>query len=221
MSKDSADLGFSPATLEQAEAMRLWKESDILFLTGEAGSGKTHLGLYLALREVLEKRAERIVLSRPMVPCDGEQIGFLPGKLEQKVRPWLLPIEDVLKRMSNLKAEEFFKQYVEIAPLGFMRGRTFNRCIALLDEAQNCTLSQLSLFLTRLGQKAKLIVCGDPMQSDRLDTGLSDCLYRLGFNRQMLHVDSLPPAGINHVSLTSVNNPRHPLIPEILSRLQG
>jgi len=217
-----SSLHFIPASVEQQEAVRAFPSNDIMFITGCAGSGKTHLGLYLALREVIEKRAERIVLTRPTVPVAGEQLGFLPGKLEQKLGPWLLPIADCLKRMSHIKPDVFFKEHVEICPLAFMRGRTFTKAIALLDEAQNCNFAQLKLFLTRIGQRGKLIICGDPDQCDVRDSGLSDVISRLGGNADtaVSFPPPVSPPGLTFHHLPSDTSPRHPLIPHILNRLQ-
>jgi phosphate starvation-inducible protein PhoH and related proteins len=213
-------LHFSPASIEQAYAVQQFPKSDIMIITGIAGSGKTHLGLYLGLKAIQDQRATKLILTRPTVPVDGEELGFLPGKLDQKMAPWLLPISDCLASMSWLKPDEFFKNHCEVVPLAFMRGRTFSKCVAILDEAQNCSYSQIRLFLTRLGQKGKLIICGDSAQSDRPDSGLERILDRLGFGTVQPTPGSFQALkGISHVELPSTSSPRHPLIPEIIRRL--
>jgi phosphate starvation-inducible PhoH-like protein len=202
------DFLFQPLNDQQRQAQKLWQANDILILLGQAGSGKTHVALGLAATEVLSKRSQRVVLSRPVVPAGGEQLGFLPGKLEQKMHPWLLPIHDCLRRMTFVKPEEWIKTHCEICPLAYMRGRTFDRSVAILDEAQNATYEMLTLFLTRIGPKGKLILSGDPYQTDLEGSGFREIVQRL---------QDLP--GVAIVSLTTEANPRHPIIPKLLQVL--
>lgn len=199
------DIVFSPANDNQRDVIHSFHDNDIMIITGPAGSGKTHIAMYLALRSMIRYKS-KILLGRPVVTT-GEEIGFLPGKLEQKMRPWLLPFHDVLASMTFTSPEEIFRN-VEIVPLAFMRGRTFNHCVAILDEAQNATYEQLKLFLTRIGMKAKLIITGDFNQCDRKDSGLADVCQR---------VKDLP--GVKWVELSRTENPRHPIIPRLLSVL--
>lgn len=204
-----AEFLFKPLNAQQRKAERAFATSDITFLIGQAGTGKTHVALGLAAAHALAS-GSRIVLTRPTVAAGGEEIGFLPGKLEAKMHPWLLPLHDVLRRMTFQKPEEFIKSHCEIAPLGFMRGRTFDRSVAILDEAQNATREQLLMFLTRIGEKGKLIVTGDLAQIDRRDSGFLDIVETLGGN---------PIPGVSLIDLTSEVNPRHPIIPRLLKAL--
>ena len=203
------DFLFRPANASQAVACAAWKDSDVLILTGPPGSGKTHLAIGLAAQEVMNGKAEQVVLSRPVVTA-GEDIGFLPGRLEQKMHPWLLPVHDVLKRMTFQKPDQWVKENCEVAPLAFMRGRTFSRSVAVLDEAQNASYAQLRLFLTRLGDKGRLILSGDWTQADRPDSG---------FARVVRAFTERPLKRVSVVSLNDVQNPRHDLIPHIIERL--
>jgi phosphate starvation-inducible PhoH-like protein len=144
-----------------------------------------------------------MILSRPMVEC-GEKLGFLPGDINQKLAPWVAPIEDVLRRITTTNPQEVMKS-MEIVPLAVMRGRTFDDCVAILDEAQNCTWEQLKLFITRLGKNGKLIICGDPDQSDlKFKNSLEsfanclenlDCVGYVRFDESMI---------VRHPSLLSI-----------------
>lgn len=206
MSKSTA-VHFEPKTIQQAIAVDLFTSHDILLLTGPAGSGKTHVAIALAACEVMNHRARKIVLSRPVVPA-GEELGFLPGDLNKKMGPWLLPFHDVLSRITNQSPQDFFREHVEICPIAYLRGRTFERSVAILDECQNATYAQLKLFATRIGHKSKLILTGDPRQSDRLDSGLRDFAENL---------HDCP--GVAVVQFSEEMCPRHPIIPELLKRL--
>jgi len=196
-----------PASMEQARAFDAIRKNHILFVLGPAGSGKTFCAMQIAVDAILNKTTEKIILSRPVVPA-GEELGFLPGSLEKKMLPWLLPIHDVLSNISHTKPEEFLKTHAEIAPIPYMRGRTFSKCVAVLDEAQNCKYGQLKLFLTRIGKGSKLIVTGDSEQCDIVDSGLS---------RIVENLRSLP--GVAIIELPHGTSPRHPLLPELLARL--
>ena len=153
-----------PINEAQKESEKLFIKKDVLFLLGPAGTGKTHEAVKLALTHFLGGKCHRMILSRPMVEC-GEKLGFLPGDIDAKLAPWVAPISDVLRRITTSNPTEVMKQ-MEIVPLAVMRGRTFDDCVAILDEAQNCTWEQLKLFITRVGKGGKLIICGDPEQSD-------------------------------------------------------
>lgn len=206
----SGAVHFRPANAEQARAAEAFAVSDILVLLGGAGTGKTHLALALAARLVLDGKADRVILTRPYVTA-GESLGYLKGDANTKMLPFLLPIYDVLSRMTLAKPGEWIREHCEIAPLAYLRGRTFSRCVAVLDEAQNASLSQLKLFVTRLGSGGKLVLAGDHTQADRPDSGLLPLCERLG--RPSL------PAGVAVCRLDGGVNPRHPLIPELLRRL--
>ncbi len=196
---------------QQRDAWDLFQQSDILFLTGAAGSGKSHLAIAFALYELLENSKDKIVLTRPLVEA-GENLGFLPGDIDEKVFPYMLPIYDALDKMCGRQGEanrKFVDERVELAPLAFLRGRTFNDSICILDEAQNCTTSQLKLFLTRLGKGSKMLITGDPSQSDIGRTsGLMSTIERL----QGIE-------GINTVMFTEDAIVRHHLVASVVKRL--
>ena len=199
---------FSPHNEEQRKALQLVRNHDILFLLGPAGSGKTHCATAIAALAVQSKIADKVVLSRPVVPAE-EELGYLPGDVSEKMAPWMAPFHDVFSRLSFGSAEDFFKRHVEVAPVAFLRGRTFSRCVAILDEAQNCTYSQLKLYLTRIGPRCKMIVTGDPDQVDIDNSGLV---------RVCKDLRDVP--GIAVVKLPVTDSPRHPLIPQILRALR-
>lgn len=162
---------FDPAQLAdragcQKEAMQKIEEHDILFLIGSAGSGKTWAATTIARRRLLTKQVERVVVTRPAVECGGEKLGFLPGEVGNKMHMWLLPFLDVMRaELKGTLAEKELASF-ECVPLAFIRGRTLGDCVAILDEAQNATVQQLRAYLTRIGHKGKLIIVGDPGQSD-------------------------------------------------------
>lgn len=135
---------------------------------GPAGSGKTFLATYMALLYHFSKDIKRIIITRPAVEAGGEKLGFLPGQLDEKMNPYMRPIYDALGDLTNLDfvKDKMERGFIEISPLAFMRGRTYGDCIVILDEAQNATLEQLKMVLTRLGENCKLIIAGDPDQSD-------------------------------------------------------
>jgi phosphate starvation-inducible PhoH-like protein len=192
-----------PINEAQRESERLFNKKDVIFLLGPAGTGKTHQAVKLALSSYLNGKCRRMILSRPMVEC-GEKMGFLPGDINQKLAPWVAPIEDVLRRITTTNPQEVMKS-MEIIPLAVMRGRTFDDCVAILDEAQNCTWEQLKLFITRLGKNGKLIICGDPDQSDlKFKNSLEsfanclenlDCVGYVRFDESMI---------VRHPSLLSI-----------------
>lgn len=152
---------------EQKAAYEAYKDNDVLFLVGAAGTGKSHLAVAFAVHDIIKKERSRIILSRPVVEA-GENLGFLPGDVDEKVYPYMLPLYDCLDKICGRDSEARKKidEAYELAPLAFLRGRTFDGCVCILDEAQNCTRAQLKLFLTRLGKYSKMIITGDPTQSD-------------------------------------------------------
>jgi len=172
-----------PRTANQLAYVRSIREHDAVFGIGPAGTGKTYLAMALAVSEFLAGKFDRIILTRPAVEA-GENLGFLPGKLEEKINPYLRPLYDALYDMLDFEEASAFMErgIIEVAPLAFMRGRTLNNAFIILDEAQNTTNEQMLMFLTRLGFRSKCIVAGDPTQIDlpsRKNSGLLNAVKRL------------------------------------------
>lgn len=158
-----------PRNDHQEEYLKSIDLNKITIGSGPAGSGKTFLAVYQALRHLQTRSAniDRIIITRPAVEA-GEKLGFLPGDLEDKLNPYMRPIHDALVDILNveLAKQKIERGYIEIAPIAYMRGRTFNNSFILVDEAQNATLEQLKMILTRVGEGSKLVIAGDPSQSD-------------------------------------------------------
>ena len=198
-----------PRSQKQKDYVKALKESEIIISTGPAGTGKTYLAVAVALTMLLEKKIERIILSRPAVEA-GEKLGFLPGDMKDKVDPYLRPLYDSLYDL--LDFEKIQKRIeigdIEIAPLAFMRGRTLKNSFAILDEAQNATDIQIKMFLTRIGENSKIVVNGDPSQIDLSDRGNS------GLNRSKKligHLNEISVVDFDHNDVV-----RHPLVSKIV-----
>lgn len=200
----------SPA---QKLAWGAFEQHDILFLLGAPGSGKSHLGCAFAISEILAKRKQKIVITRPTIEAGGDSLGFLPGSKEEKLHPYMLPLFDCMDRClgSFSPQRELIAKCVEVAPLQFMRGRTFHDAVCILDEAQNCNYGQIKLFLTRFGQNSKVIITGDPMQSDLRpqDRALMKIVEKLSTLK-----------GVGIINFKSNSIVRHPLIASILEKLE-
>lgn len=194
----------------QLKALEKFEEKDVLFLLGAAGTGKSLLATFFAIREVLAGRKQKIIITRPIVEA-GENLGYLPGSFEEKVHPYMLPIYDSLQKLiPELNSYNYIlKNNLEVAPIAYLRGRTFSNSICILDEAQNCTVEQLILFLTRFDTSSKVIVTGDPMQSDLRNSGLMEIVNNLS------EID-----GIGSVFFDESCVVRHPLVAEILLAIQ-
>ena len=198
-----------PRSERQKDYVRALKESDIIISAGPAGTGKTFLAVAVALTMLLEKKIERIILSRPAVEA-GERLGFLPGDMREKVDPYLRPLYDSLYDL--LDFEKIQKKIevgdIEIAPLAFMRGRTLKNSFAILDEAQNATDTQIKMFLTRIGENSKIVINGDPSQIDLPNKSLS------GLNRSkklLRHLNEISVVDFDHKDVV-----RHPLVSKIV-----
>jgi phosphate starvation-inducible protein PhoH and related proteins len=196
-------------TLNQKRLVEASEKSDIVFAIGPAGTGKTYTAVALAVRALKDKKVRKIIITRPAVEA-GENLGFLPGDLKEKIDPYLRPIYDALEDMiSGEKLKAFLeKNTIEIAPLAYMRGRTLDNAFILLDEAQNTTPMQLKMFLTRMGPASKIIVTGDKTQVDlpkNQKSGLEDAEKKL----QKIK-------GIEFIELDGKDVVRHPLVVQIL-----
>ena len=198
-----------PRSEKQKNYIRALKESDIVISAGPAGTGKTFLAVAVALTMLLEKKIERIILSRPAVEA-GERLGFLPGDMREKVDPYLRPLYDALYDL--LDFEKIQKKIevgdIEIAPLAFMRGRTLKNSFAILDEAQNATDTQIKMFLTRIGENSKIVINGDPSQIDLPNKTMS------GLNRSkklLGHLKEISVVDFDHTDVV-----RHPLVSKIV-----
>ena len=198
-----------PRSEKQKNYVRALKESEIIISAGPAGTGKTFLAVAVALTMLLDKKIERIILSRPAVEA-GERLGFLPGDIREKVDPYLRPLYDSLYDL--LDFEKIQKKIevgdIEIAPLAFMRGRTLKNSFAILDEAQNATDTQIKMFLTRIGENSKIVINGDPSQIDLPNKQLS------GLNRSkklLEHLKEISVIDFNHTDVV-----RHPLVSKIV-----
>jgi phosphate starvation-inducible PhoH-like protein len=198
----------------QAAYLRALDRHDMVFALGPAGTGKTYLAVAMAVALLKQRRIERIVLSRPAVEA-GERLGFLPGDLKEKVDPYMRPLYDALQDMlpEGKLQQRIEAGQIEIAPLAYMRGRTLSSAYVILDEAQNTTPSQMKMFLTRMGENSRMIVTGDPTQTDLppgMPSGLSDAVRKL--------------AGLQAVGVVRFDKKdvvRHPLVGEIIEAYES
>lgn len=188
-------------------------QHDVTFLIGPAGTGKTQLATAYAISQLLAGEIRKIFITRPIVEAE-EKLGFLPGTFEEKVHPYMLPIFDCIEQCvgKDTIASEKILRSLEVAPLAYMRGRTLQNAVCILDEAQNCTRNQIKLFLTRLGTNSKMIVTGDPRQSD----------LKGGVDSLLDVVDALDTVeGIGIVELPVDAIVRHPLVGKIIDKMEN
>ena len=200
-------------TVNQERLVKLYEKNDLLFAVGPAGSGKTYTAIALAVRALKEKQVRRIILTRPAVEA-GEKLGFLPGDLKEKLDPYLQPLYDALNDMiPPAKLAKYLEEgTVQIAPLAYMRGRTLDNAFVILDEAQNTTLPQIKMFLTRMGRNARFIVTGDVTQIDlpkKTDSGL---VRAMAYLREV--------EGIGMVQFDNRDIVRHRLVKEIVAAFE-
>ena len=197
-------------TANQQKLIDAYKQNDMVFAVGPAGTGKTYLSIALAVKALKEKQAKKIILSRPAVEA-GEKLGFLPGDMKDKIDPYLQPLYDALEDMlPQVKLQDMMeKNIIQIAPLAFMRGRTLNDAVVILDEAQNTTPAQIRMFLTRMGWNTKMVITGDMTQIDlphSQKSGLIEALHILN------NVE-----GIGVVNLDRSDIVRHKLVTRIVN----
>ncbi len=197
-------------TANQRKLVELMAKNDMVFAVGPAGTGKTYTGVALAVKALKEKQVKRIVLTRPAVEA-GENLGFLPGDLKEKLDPYMQPLYDALRDMipAEKLASHIEHGIIQIAPLAFMRGRTLDNAFVILDEGQNTTHAQMKMFLTRMGKNAKFMITGDPGQIDlprRVTSGLKEALLVLKDIK-----------GIGMVYLDDKDVLRHRLVKEVIS----
>ena len=199
---------------KQSEYIKALKENDIVMSLGPAGTGKSFLAVSVAVTLLMEKRIERVILSRPAVEA-GEKLGFLPGDMKEKVDPYLRPLYDALYELFG--AEKIDKKIetgeIEIAPLAFMRGRTLKNCFAILDEAQNATETQIKMFLTRIGENSKLVVNGDPSQVDLINKSHSGLIKSKDILKNLKEIKIIE---FDHNDVV-----RHPLVSKIIRAYQN
>lgn len=205
------EVAVSPLNKQQDAALRAIAAGTITFLLGPAGTGKTHVACGYAAREVADGRVERIVLTRPIVEA-GESLGYLPGTYSEKAAPYLLPIYDAIDKVAGRsgRRREQLGASIIVAPLAYMRGRSFDDSVVIVDEAQNCTLAQLRLVISRLGRSSKMILTGDLAQSDlpQRDQALKSVVTKLS-----------GISGVEVFRFDSSGIVRHPILQHVLEKL--
>tara|TARA_B110001452_G_scaffold228047_1_gene203249 strand:+ start:69 stop:1070 length:1002 start_codon:yes stop_codon:yes gene_type:complete len=198
---------------KQSNYIKALRENDIIMALGPAGTGKSFLAVSVAITLLMEKKVDRVILSRPAVEA-GEKLGFLPGDLKEKVDPYLRPLYDALYELFG--ADKIDKKIetgeIEIAPLAFMRGRTLKNCFAILDEAQNATETQIKMFLTRIGENSKLVVNGDPSQIDLINKSQSGLMKSKNILKDINEIKIIE---FDHKDVV-----RHPLVGKIIRAYQ-
>ena len=198
---------------KQSDYIKALRENDIVMALGPAGTGKSFLAVSVAITMLMEKKVERVILSRPAVEA-GEKLGFLPGDMKEKVDPYLRPLYDALYELFGFEKidKKIETGEIEIAPLAFMRGRTLKNCFAILDEAQNATETQIKMFLTRIGENSRLVVNGDPTQVDLINKSYS------GLVKSKNILSSIKEVKI--VEFDHKDVVRHPLVSKIIKAYQ-
>lgn len=198
-----------PKTINQQKLVSLVKDNDLVFALGPAGTGKTYISVAMAIKALKNKQVKKIIITRPAVEA-GENLGFLPGDLKEKIDPYLRPIYDALNDMIPFEKLRYYmeREIVEIAPLAYMRGRTLNNAFILLDEAQNTTPMQMKMFLTRMGPDSKMIITGDSSQVDLPGNQRSGLKEAVRILREV--------NGIGFIELNEKDVIRHKLVKDII-----
>jgi phosphate starvation-inducible PhoH-like protein len=198
---------------KQSNYIKALRENDIVLALGPAGTGKSFLAVSVAITMLMEKKIERVILSRPAVEA-GEKLGFLPGDMKEKVDPYLRPLYDALYELYGFEIidKKIESGEIEIAPLAFMRGRTLKNSFAILDEAQNATETQIKMFLTRIGENSKLVVNGDPTQIDLANKSYSGLIKSKNI---LSHINEIKIVNFDHTDVV-----RHPLVSKIIKAYQ-
>ena len=198
---------------KQSDYIKALRENDIIIALGPAGTGKSFLAVSVAITMLMERKVERVILSRPAVEA-GEKLGFLPGDMKEKVDPYLRPLYDALYELFGFEKidKKIETGEIEIAPLAFMRGRTLKNCFAILDEAQNATETQIKMFLTRIGENSKLAVNGDPSQVDLINKSHSGLIKSKNI---LSEVKEIKIVEFDHKDVV-----RHPLVSKIIKAYQ-
>ena len=198
---------------KQSDYIKALRENDIVMALGPAGTGKSFLAVSVAITMLMEKKIQRVILSRPAVEA-GEKLGFLPGDMKEKVDPYLRPLYDALYDLFGFEKidKKIETGEIEIAPLAFMRGRTLKNSFAILDEAQNATETQIKMFLTRIGENSKLVVNGDPSQVDLINKSHSGLIKSKNILKQ---IEEIKVVEFDHTDVV-----RHPLVSKIIKAYQ-
>ena len=203
-----------PRTQKQAEYINLLQNKDMVFCTGVAGSGKTYLAVAEALRLILNHKKNKLIITRPVVEA-GESLGYLPGALEDKIDPYLRPLRDAMEYILPVESVKrlFEAGVIEAAPLAYMRGRTLNNAVVILDEAQNATHEQMKMFLTRMGENTKVFVTGDPSQVDLPKKTASGLMHSIGILYKI--------EDIGFMELTAADVVRNQLVKKIVKAYEN
>ncbi len=198
---------------KQSDYIKALKENDIVMSFGPAGTGKSFLAVSVGVTMLMDKKIDRVILSRPAVEA-GEKLGFLPGDMKEKVDPYLRPLYDALYELFGVDKidKKIESGEIEIAPLAFMRGRTLKNCFAILDEAQNATETQIKMFLTRIGENSKLVVNGDPSQVDLINKSQSGLIKSKNILKEIKEIKTIE---FDHNDVV-----RHPLVSKIIRAYQ-
>ena len=202
-----------PKSKQQSEYLKTLLNEDIVISLGPAGTGKSYLAVSVAVNMLMEKKVEKVILSRPAVEA-GERLGFLPGDMKEKVDPYLQPLYDALYDLFGYEKvqRKIETGEIEIAPLAFMRGRTLKNSFAILDEAQNASLTQIKMFLTRIGDNSKIVVNGDPSQIDLINKNHSGLVQSTKILKNIKEIKCIE---FDHTDVV-----RHPLVSKIIQAYQ-